>query len=211
MLQTPPLDLLRQARARYSQGELASLLGVDVRTIRRWEVRQNDPPPYLVDVIRQRILPLMTAATTGNRPFNFIDLFAGIGGIRLGFEAHGGHCVFTSEWNTFAQKTYLANFPLDNAHVFVGDITAVDAADIPDHDVLLAGFPCQPFSMAGVSKKNALGRPHGFECATQGTLFFDVARIIATRRPQDIPAGKRQEPAVARQGQHFPRNSPDTA
>jgi len=183
MFQLPPLDLLRQARVRYSQGELATLLDVDVRTVRRWEVRENAPPPYLADVIRQRILPLMTASTN-EYPFTFIDLFAGIGGIRLGFEAHGGHCVFTSEWNAFAQKTYLANFPLDDAHVFAGDITAVDAEDIPEHDVLLAGFPCQPFSIAGVSKKNALGRPHGFKCTTQGTLFFDVARVIATKRPK---------------------------
>ncbi|MDO9063742.1 MAG: DNA (cytosine-5-)-methyltransferase [Sulfuricella sp.] len=184
MSQLPPLDLLRQARARYSQGELATLLDVDVRTVRRWEVRENDPPPYLADAIRQRILPLMTASPADGYPFTFIDLFAGIGGIRLGFEAHGGHCMFTSEWNTFAQKTYLANFPLDDAHVFAGDITAIDAADVPDHDVLLAGFPCQPFSIAGVSKKNALGRPHGFECTTQGTLFFDVARVIAAKRPK---------------------------
>lgn len=186
MSHLPPLDLLRQARARYSQGELAALLDVDVRTVRRWEVRENDPPRYLADVIRQRILPLMAVpmTVTGSSPFRFIDLFAGIGGIRLGFERHGGHCVFTSEWNTFAQKTYLANFPVDDAHVFAGDITAVDASDVPDHDVLLAGFPCQPFSIAGVSKKNALGRPHGFECTTQGTLFFDVARIIATKRPK---------------------------
>jgi DNA (cytosine-5)-methyltransferase 1 len=179
-----PLNLLRQARARYSQGELATLLEVDVRTVRRWEVRENDPPPYLADMIRQRILPLMTIETTGQRPFTFIDLFAGIGGIRLGFEAHGGRCVFTSEWNAFSQKTYLANFPQDDSHIFEGDITAVDAANIPEHDVLLAGFPCQPFSIAGVSKKNSLGRPHGFECTTQGTLFFDVARIIATKRPK---------------------------
>lgn len=184
MFRSNPLDLLRQARIRYSQGELASLLSVDVRTIRRWEVRENDPPRYLADAIRQRILPLVTLEPTGNPPFTFVDLFAGIGGIRLGFEAHGGHCVFTSEWNGFAQKTYLANFPLDDAHVFTGDITAVDAGDVPDHDVLLAGFPCQPFSIAGVSKKNALGRPHGFECTTQGTLFFDVARIIAEKRPK---------------------------
>lgn len=184
MSQLPPLDLLRQARVRYSQGELASLLDVDVRTIRRWEVRENDPPPYLADAIRQRILPFITVAPTHNYPFTFIDVFAGIGGIRLGYEAHGGHCVFTIEWNTFAQKTYLANFPQDGAHILADDITAVDAADVPDHDVLLAGFPCQPFSIAGVSKKNALGRPHGFECTTQGTLFFDVARIIATKRPK---------------------------
>jgi DNA (cytosine-5)-methyltransferase 1 len=184
MLQTHPLDLLRQARIRYSQGELATLLDVDVRTVRRWEVRENDPPPYLADAIRQRILPLMTMKPVSDDHFTFIDLFAGIGGIRLGFEAHGGHCVFTCEWNPFAQKTYLANFSHDGSHLFAGDITTIDATDVPDHDVLLAGFPCQPFSIAGVSKKNALGRPHGFECTTQGTLFFDVARIIATKQPK---------------------------
>jgi len=102
----------------------------------------------------------------------------------MGFEKFGGHCVFTSEWNAFSQKTYLANFPADETHMFAGDITQVDESDVPDHDVLLAGFPCQPFSIAGVSKKNALGRPHGFECTTQGTLFFDVARIIAKKKPK---------------------------
>lgn len=184
MNNTHPLDLLREARNFYSQSHLAALLGVDVRTIRRWEVKENEPPPYLSDAIRQRILPLVTTSPAGEYPFTFIDLFAGIGGIRMGFEALGGHCVFTSEWNTFAQKTYLANFPASESHILAGDITQVDESDIPDHDVLLAGFPCQPFSIAGVSKKNALGRPHGFECATQGTLFFDVARIIAKKQPK---------------------------
>lgn len=113
--------------------------------------------------------------------FTFIDLFAGIGGIRRGFESAGGRCVFTSEWDRFAQMTYAANF--DDEHPIAGDITAIDAKNVPDHDVLLAGFPCQPFSIAGVSKKNALGRPHGFEDKTQGTLFFDVARMIAEKTP----------------------------
>lgn len=116
------------------------------------------------------------------KSFKFIDLFAGIGGMRLGFEAAGGKCVFTSEWNKFAQQTYEANFP--GKHAFAGDITEVKAGEIPSHDVLVAGFPCQPFSLAGVSKKNALGRAHGFECDTQGTLFFDVARIIKAHRPK---------------------------
>ena len=183
-MQTPhPLELLRTARTRYTQKQLAEILEVDVRTVRRWEVRDNEPPPYLSDAIRQRILPLVDNSN-GNAPFRFIDLFAGIGGIRLGFETHGGQCVFTSEWNKFAQKTYLENFPESASHTFAGDITAVDEKDIPDHDILLAGFPCQPFSIAGVSKKNALGRPHGFECTTQGTLFFDVARIIAEKQPK---------------------------
>jgi DNA (cytosine-5)-methyltransferase 1 len=113
--------------------------------------------------------------------FTFIDLFAGIGGMRMGFETAGGRCVFTSEWNPWAQKTYAANFSAD---AIAGDIRELNEDSVPAHDVLLAGFPCQPFSIAGVSKKNALGRPHGFACATQGTLFFDVARILAAKRPR---------------------------
>lgn len=176
-------DVLQQARARYTQRELSAILEVNESTFRRWEVRE-EIPPYRVDAVRQRILPLITAPANDDHAFTFIDLFAGIGGIRLGFEQQGGHCVFTSEWNAFAQKTYLANFPHQPGHQLVGDITQIDAADVPDHDVLLAGFPCQPFSIAGVSKKNALGRPHGFECTTQGTLFYDVARIIAEKKPK---------------------------
>ena len=114
--------------------------------------------------------------------FTFIDLFAGIGGMRRGFEAAGGECVFTSEWNEPARMTYRTNF--GNEHPIAGDIREIASDDIPPHDVLLAGFPCQPFSIAGVSKKNALNRPHGFLCRTQGTLFFEVARIIADRRPR---------------------------
>ena len=111
----------------------------------------------------------------------FVDLFAGSGGIRLGFESAGGSCVFTSEWDAFSKNTYVENY--GDHHPFAGDIVPFPAEDVPDHDVLLAGFPCQPFSIAGVSNRNALGRPHGFECPTQGTLFFDVARIIAAKRP----------------------------
>ena len=184
MDQIHPITLLREARETHTQAEIAELLNVDVRTVRRWEVRDNEPPEYLSDAIRQRILPLIKHSSDNTPAFRFIDLFAGIGGIRLGFEANGGKCVFTSEWNKFAQKTYMENFPQDTNHTFVGDITTVDEQDIPDHDVLLAGFPCQPFSIAGVSKKNAMGKPHGFECTTQGTLFFDVARIIAEKRPK---------------------------
>ena len=114
--------------------------------------------------------------------FTFIDLFAGIGGLRRGFESIGGRCVFTSEWDKYSQKTYRANFP-DDDHEINGDITKIEAGEIPAHDVLLAGFPCQPFSIAGVSKKNALGRAHGFEDKTQGTLFYDVARIIKHHQP----------------------------
>ena len=116
--------------------------------------------------------------------FRFIDLFAGIGGMRRGFEAVGGQCIFSSEWNGFARRTYFANHPqvLDD-HAFAGDIRQVRDREVPSHDVLLAGFPCQPFSIAGVSKKNALGKRHGFRCEAQGTLFFDVARILESCRP----------------------------
>ena len=184
MHQAHPLDLLRTVRKQYTQKQLAEILDVDVRTVRRWEVRETDPPSYLSDAIRRRILPLVDDQNEDSN-FRFIDLFAGIGGIRLGFEDHGGKCVFTCEWDKFSQKTYLPNFPQSSDHIFARDITEVDEKkDIPEHDVLLAGFPCQPFSIAGVSKKNALGRPHGFECATQGTLFFDVARIIAEKQPK---------------------------
>jgi len=112
--------------------------------------------------------------------FKFIDLFAGIGGFRLAFQAHGGKCVFTSEWDKFSQKTYEANF----GEVPFGDIQQINEHNIPDHDVLLAGFPCQPFSLAGVSKKNSLGRSHGFLDETQGTLFFDIVRILDVKRPK---------------------------
>lgn len=112
--------------------------------------------------------------------FTFIDLFAGIGGMRLGFEQAGGSCVYSNEWNKYSQKTYLANF----GDWPEGDITKVDARTIPDHDILVAGFPCQPFSIAGVSKKNSLGMATGFEDKTQGTLFFDVCRILKAKRPK---------------------------
>lgn len=112
--------------------------------------------------------------------FSFIDLFAGIGGMRIAYERAGGKCVYSSEWNKYSQQTYFANFGEQPE----GDITQVKAKDIPDHDILVAGFPCQPFSIAGVSKKNSLGRATGFEDKTQGTLFFDVCRILKEKRPK---------------------------
>lgn len=114
--------------------------------------------------------------------FTFIDLFAGIGGFRIAMQNNGGECVFSSEWNKFSQKTYLANF----GEMPFGDITKESTKNfIPkDFDILCAGFPCQPFSIAGVSKKKSLGRPTGFEDKTQGTLFFDVAEILKRHRPK---------------------------
>lgn len=112
--------------------------------------------------------------------YTFIDLFAGIGGMRLAFEKQGCKCLYSSEWNKYCQQTYAANFGDEPD----GDITRVDENTIPDHDILVAGFPCQPFSIAGVSKKQSLGRSTGFEDKTQGTLFFDVCRIIKAKRPK---------------------------
>ena len=114
--------------------------------------------------------------------FTFIDLFAGMGGFRLAMQAHGGKCVFSSEWNKYAKKTYMANF----GEMPFGDITKdLTKSYIPqEFDVLCAGFPCQPFSIAGVSKKKSLGRETGFKDKTQGTLFFDVADIISRHRPK---------------------------
>jgi DNA (cytosine-5)-methyltransferase 1 len=170
---------LAAALKTHKQSEVADHLGVDARTVRRWVVEQSIPAHYIFGL--QRLLPL-DEPPSYDAPFTFIDLFAGIGGIRMAFENLGGRCVFTSEWDSYAQKTYAENYP--SGHTINGDITQVPAADIPNHDVLLAGFPCQPFSIAGVSKKNALGRAHGFADETQGTLFFDVARIIAEKQPR---------------------------
>lgn len=121
-------------------------------------------------------------APAAGMPFGFIDLFAGIGGLRLGLERVGGRCLFSSEWDRYCQKTYKAWFGEEPA----GDINTISPADIPDHDLLAAGFPCQPFSIAGVSKKNSLGRAHGFKDATQGNLFFNLATIIQIKRPPAI-------------------------
>lgn len=174
------LSYLAAARKQHSQSEIARYLQVDVRTVRRWEARQSQPHAYVAAALQQ-LLPLHVVQTAQGS-FDFIDLFAGIGGIRAGFDAIGGRCVFTSEYDSYAQKTYAENFA--GGHELAGDITQIQADEIPEHDLLLAGFPCQPFSIAGVSKKNALGKAHGFACDAQGTLFFDVARIINAKRPR---------------------------
>lgn len=173
-------NYLIQARKHLTQAQIAERLEIDQRTVRRWELRQVPIKSYAIPAL-QSMLPFENLSLTPSI-FKFIDLFAGIGGIRTAFENIGGQCVFTSEWDNYAQKTYLQNF--NGHHTIAGDITQVDASQIPDHDVLLAGFPCQPFSIAGVSKKNSLGKQHGFKDATQGTLFFDVARIIEAKQPR---------------------------
>lgn len=171
---------LRQ-RAGLSVQAAAELLGYNERTAYRWECGQTSPRKAVLDLLKTVGRGEQVNAVSGAK-FSFIDLFAGIGGLRMGFEPLGGECVFTSEWNSYSQATYRANFQCD--HPIAGDITKIEASDIPKHDLLLAGFPCQPFSIAGVSKKNALGRPHGFRCDAQGTLFFDVARIIEHHQPR---------------------------
>ena len=164
-----------------SLDSISESLGYSTRQLRRYEDGTTKPRSPVIEKMRRLISqnenPLRES-------FRFVDLFAGIGGLRRGFDGLGGKCVFTCEWNAYAQKTYAANFHDGDDHIFHGDITTIEAGDIPKHDLLLAGFPCQPFSIAGVSKKNALGREHGFKCEAQGTLFFDVARIIEHHQPK---------------------------
>jgi DNA (cytosine-5)-methyltransferase 1 len=185
---TPKADpVFLKVRKIFSQERIAEHLGKDIRTIRRWEKREVRIPKIAIAALRE-LLQRPTAFAVAEEQasygttFTFIDLFAGIGGTRLGFESAGGRCVFTSEWDKYACQTYRANHA--DHHEIAGDIRKVEPATIPDHDILVAGFPCQPFSLAGVSKKNSLGRAHGFKDPTQGTLFFDLKRIIAEKRPK---------------------------
>lgn len=135
------------------------------------------------DTVSSAVMELVSkkkSEESNDYKFTFIDLFAGIGGMRLAYQNAGGKCVYSNEWNKYSQQTYFANFGEQPE----GDITKVDARMIPDHDILVAGFPCQPFSIAGVSKKQSMGRATGFEDKTQGTLFFDVCRVLKTKRPK---------------------------
>lgn len=175
-------------RAGLSVEDAALLLKRSPRTVRRYIKGDGKRVPELeLDTIRRVADLRCLSPDVDKHDFTFIDLFAGIGGLRRPFDEIGGRCIFTSEWDRFARETYAVNFPehADSPHLFVGDIRpyAEDPKSVPQHDVLLAGFPCQPFSIAGVSKKNSLGRPHGFLCDTQGTLFYDLAKIIEYRKP----------------------------
>ena len=130
--------------------------------------------------IKQMLVRARTDVPRHKSQYTFIDLFAGIGGMHIAYTSAGARCVYANEWNKYSQQTYFANFGIQPDD----DITKVAAGDIPDHDILVAGFPCQPFSIAGVSKKQSLGRATGFEDKTQGTLFFDVCRILKAKRPK---------------------------
>lgn len=173
----------------WNQRAAASFAGVSARTYQRWEAGETTPKAAVLKLFRSELAShgdgrASSTESDNSGPFTFIDLFAGIGGMRAGFESVGGRCVFTSEYDKFALQTYGANYETAD-HKVIEDIRSIDGpSDIPQHDVLLAGFPCQPFSIAGVSKKNALGRPHGFACETQGTLFFEIEEILRYHRPQ---------------------------
>lgn len=130
--------------------------------------------------IKQMLVKVKEVPVHAKEQYTFIDLFAGIGGMHIAYASAGARCVYSNEWNKYSQQTYYANFGIQPDD----DITKVVAEDIPDHDILVAGFPCQPFSIAGVSKKQSLGRATGFEDKTQGTLFFDVCRILKAKRPK---------------------------
>lgn len=180
------LQLLQTACTRMSRAEIADALGYSERSIERWEYGQMPSAKIVIHALTN-VLREVPHRELLPADFTFIDVFAGIGGTRMAFEQAGGRCVFTSEYDDFCVKTYKANFRPD--HDVVGNVRGVTRtpervdAMVPDHDVLVAGFPCQPFSIAGVSKKNSLGRAHGFECETQGTLFFDICRILEVKRP----------------------------
>lgn len=166
----------------YSVKQLAELFGKSERTIYRWENGESAPEEALLRELKSIYNVQSGQQQAGEYNFRFIDLFAGIGGLRRAFESIGGKCVFTSEWDSACRKTYQANYTCD--HPVNGDIRDVNLDEMPAYEVLVAGFPCQPFSIAGVSKKNSLGRPHGFHDETQGTLFFDVAQMIERHRPK---------------------------
>jgi len=188
MLHKPRTEFSRlREKAGLSIEEAATITKVSLRSAYRYEKGECSPSSLAIDALQK--LAEKRSDMSRDFRFRFVDLFAGIGGLRIGFENIGGKCVFTSEWDKYAVETYRKNFRDDEKHVFAGDIREYtkdrDALNrIPQHDVLLAGFPCQPFSIAGVSKKNSLGRPHGFMDTTQGTLFFDVAQIIRHHQPQ---------------------------
>jgi len=134
----------------------------------------------ITSAIKQMLVKTKEDHVDMKEQYTFIDLFAGIGGMHIAYESAGACCVYANEWNKYSQQTYYANFGIQPD----GDITQVAASAIPDHDILVAGFPCQPFSIAGVSKKQSLGRATGFEDKTQGTLFFDICRILKEKRPK---------------------------
>ncbi|MEK0264925.1 DNA (cytosine-5-)-methyltransferase [Bifidobacterium mongoliense] len=173
-----PSWLIARLRESMTRRQLAESLQVSTSTVERWESGKVHCRPIFIPALRD--LYYGTTQETGT-DFRTVDLFAGIGGIRRGFAEVGGHAVFSSEWNEFSTRTYRTNYGF--AETTAGNITQVDVEHIPECDVVLAGFPCQPFSVAGVSKKRSLGRETGFRDKAQGTLFFDVARIIAAKRP----------------------------
>jgi DNA (cytosine-5)-methyltransferase 1 len=183
-----PFSILRE-QAGLSPQEAADKCSVQLRTIYRWEKGETKAHPLAIQKLGDIVKAANAVKFNNLSQFRFIDLFAGIGGFRKAFDAIGGKCVFTSEWDKSCRVTYQANYV--NDHQVEGDIREFTKDDeslarIPVHDVLVAGFPCQPFSIAGVSKKNSLGRLHGFRCETQGTLFFDLAQIIEYHRPPVI-------------------------
>lgn len=179
MVEDNATDLLSKAGQQYTPAELAQILDLPLDTVIQWN--EKGSLNRVEQLALERVLQHKRDELVPPPAFRFIDLFAGIGGTRLGLESIGGKCVWTSEWDKHSQQTYAANFP--GEHAVHGDIREVAAEDIPKFDMLVGGFPCQPFSIAGVSKKNSLGTPHGFECKTQGTLFFEVARILDHHRP----------------------------
>ena len=181
-----PLDLLRQARARFTQREIAAHVGKDIKTVRRWEKGETPCPAMLEPALRDLLHKARPAQARrgGGEPSSASSICSPASAVSAWVSRRtAANACSQASGTSSPRKTYRENYPAGGEHALIGDIVSFPAEDVPSHDVLLGGFPCQPFSIAGVSKKNALGRPHGFECTTQGTLFFDVARIIAAKRP----------------------------
>ena len=175
-------------RCGLSIAEVSNIADVSERTVRRWVNGESKPPKLVLEKLTG-FASEKEAKERRQAGFTFVDFFAGIGGMRMAFEAVGGRCKATCEWDKYARHTYAANFALHSDEPFYGDVRTITAdpaaiRDIPDHDIFVAGFPCQPFSIAGVSKKNALGDAHGFACEAQGTLFFEIAKIIRAKQPK---------------------------
>jgi len=191
-------QLLNEVLEIWSIPYIAEVTGLSKDTIKRYKKTNQPELDMLFPHGAYQKLENLLPEIDNNNDFTFIDLFAGIGGIRKGFSDAGGRCLLTCEWDEYAIRTYKANWGSCKEHCYERDIKSLTRPagvpesksdnyikqSIPNHDVLLAGFPCQPFSLAGVSKKKSMGRNHGFDCEDQGQLFFDVLRILKSKQPK---------------------------
>ena len=201
-----PKKFLHNALRLYGRDDLAEQCGVQPETVTRWNKGEATVKKHHLAAMKWFIHERELASLEAT-DFTFIDLFAGIGGTRRGFQSVGGRCVWTSEWDRHCKQTYEANFLPAPDHIFVGDdITQVDANTIPDHDVLVGGFPCQPFSIAGVSKKNALGTPPWIFLRNPGNSLLRHTKNHRSEKTKGLRTGERQESSTTQPGRHIQGN-----